>query len=82
LFQLFLTKSFSKELKKLEKQEKERVKKRINDFEKKPWAYFQRLTGHELFRARVGSYRIIAQINKKKIYLISIKHRQKSYRKL
>jgi len=84
LFELFLTKTFAREFKKLEKKERERIKKKLRLTAQKPDSYYERLTGHGLFKLRVGKYRLIAQINwtAKKITLLSVKHRQQAYRKL
>ena len=83
MFELNLTKTFALELKKLEKTERERIKEKLLTASINPWNYFQRLTGHDLFRIRIGKYRVIAQINstKKKITLLSV-HRKKVYREL
>jgi len=84
LFELFLTKSFATELKKLEKKERERIKQKLSLSCKDPWMYFQRLTRHDLFRIRIGKYRVITQINTRenKITLLSVKHRKKVYKNL
>ncbi len=84
MFEIFVTKTFARELKKLEKTERERIKKKLQISAENPWLYYERLTGHELFKLRIGKYRIIGQINiqQKKITLLSVKHRKKAYKKL
>ena len=84
MFELLLSKTFALELKKLEKKERERIKEKLSATTKNPWLFWQRLSGSKFFRARVGKYRIISQINpsKKIIFLVSVKHRKKVYKKL
>jgi len=84
LFEIYLTKTFAREFKKFGKKERERVKKKLFSSARNPLHFFERLTGDGLFKLRIGKYRIIAQINfsKRKIILLSIKHRKKVYRKL
>ena len=82
MFELLITKNFDSELKKLENKERERVKKKLKKVREDPWQYFQRLTVHGFFRARIGKYIIIAQINsaEKQIMLLSVKHRKNVYK--
>lgn len=84
MFEIYLTKTFAREFKKFEKKERERIKKKLLSSAKDPTHFFERLTSHNLFKLRIGKYRIIAQINfsKKKIILLSIGHRKKVYKKL
>ena len=79
-----MTETFAQELKKLEAQTKGRIKKKLEKTRQEPMLYFERLTGHDLFKLRVGKYRIIAQVSpmKKQILLLSIGHRKNVYGKL
>jgi len=84
LFEILLTETFSREFKKLEKPLRERIKKKLESTSQGPFLFFERLSGQELFKLRMGKYRIIAQINtpKKTITLLSIGHRKKVYDKI
>lgn len=84
MFAILLTETFAKELKKLESQLRERIKKKLETAQKEPFLYFERLKGHDLFKLRIGKYRVIAQINpvKKQIILLSIGYRKNVYEKL
>ena len=84
MYEIILTKTFADELKKLEKKESERIKKKLETAKENPWLYFQRLAGYEFFRLRVGKYRIIASIipREKRIYLMSVRLRKKAYDRL
>jgi len=84
LFELILTRTFARELKKLEPKDRQRIKKKLLEAGKNPWRFFQRLSGINLFRIRIGKYRVTAQISvpKKQITLVSVKHRKKAYHDL
>lgn len=79
-----MTETFARELKKLEEQLRERIKKKLETTKENPFLYFERLKGHELFKLRVGKYRIIAQIStvKKQVTVISVGRRKSVYDKL
>ena len=84
MFELLLTETFARELKKLDRQTREMVKKKLEKTQSEPLLFFERLSGSALFKLRVGKYRIIAQISsiKKQIILLSIGHRKNVYNKL
>jgi len=79
-----LTEAFAREFKKTEEQTRARVKKKLETASQEPFLYFERLKGQELFKLRIGKYRIIAQISpaKKQITLLSIGLRKNIYDKL
>ena len=84
MYKIILTNTFDKEIKKLETKDRERIKKKLYQTKLNPWLYFEKLTGHDLFRLQVGKYRIISQINlkDKQIILVSVNLRKKVYQKL
>jgi mRNA interferase RelE/StbE len=84
MFAVCLTESFAKEFRKLEEPLRNRVKKKLEAVAEKPFRFFERLQGQELFKLRVGHYRLIAQISspKQQITLLSIGHRRNVYEKI
>lgn len=84
MFEILLTEIFAKEFTKLETELRERIKKKLSTVQQEPFLYFERLSGHELFKLRTGKYRLIAEINsvKKTITLLSIGRRKNIYDKL
>ena len=84
MYEIIIPEPFARELQKLEDKEQKRIKKKLVSAKNNPWLYFQRLTGHELFRARIGKYRVIASFSarEKKIYCLSVMHRKNAYKKL
>ena len=68
----------------LEKHIKERIYKKILQTKENPLRYFERLSGREDYKLRVGDYRIIADINQseKLIQITFIGHRKNVYEKI
>lgn len=68
-------------LEKLPAQFRERRSKKIDSASKNPFHFFERLEGRAGFKLRVGSYRIIADIDqtKKRIEVTRIGHRKNVY---
>ena len=83
-YEIIVSEAFAKEMKKLEPQLRERIKKKLRIAAENPFAYFEKLQGSELFKLRVGKHRIIAQISvpKKQITALSVGHRKNVYDKL
>jgi len=52
-------------LEKLEKKIRNRIFHKINSTKENPFHYFERLTGRNEFKLRIGDYRVIADINEK-----------------
>lgn len=84
MFEVLLTETFAREFKTLETPLRERIKKKLESTRQNPLQYFERLSGQQLFKLRIGKYRIIAQISiaQNKITLLSIGHRKNIYNKL
>jgi mRNA interferase RelE/StbE len=71
-------------LEKLEKKIRKRIFEKIASTKEKPFHYFERLTGREEYKLRVGDYRIIAEIDEKvkRITVLFVDHRKNIYKKL
>ena len=69
-------------LNKLDKKLKARIFNKIMMTKENPFHYFERLSGHENYKLRIGDYRIIADIDTKesKIKITLIGHRKNIYR--
>ena len=72
-----------RELNKLEKNHQLRIISVLERIRTNPFDYAKKLKGTQYFRFRIGSYRIIADIQKNKmiILVIDIGHRKKVYLK-
>ncbi len=73
----------NKQLEKLPRQDRSKIIRHINDINKRPEALdFKKLRGYQdLYRLRVGDYRIILKINKPKnlVVVAYIGHRKEVY---
>ncbi|MEK6935503.1 MAG: type II toxin-antitoxin system RelE/ParE family toxin [Nanoarchaeota archaeon] len=71
-----------KDLQKLERDLGSRIYKKVNSLKENfDSADIKRLQGSDLFRLRVGDYRIIFEINKELITILKIGHRKNIYKK-
>ena len=61
---------------------KKRIFNKIISTKEDPFRFFERLEGRTDFKLRVGTYRVIADINKEKniIEITFIEHRKKVYK--
>ena len=71
-------------LNKLNRIQKERIFNKILDTKDDPFHFFEKLSGRQEFKLRVGSHRVIADIrqNDKVIQILHIGHRRNVYKKL
>lgn len=69
-------------LEKLEKKDRKRIFEKIVTTKKQPLHYFEKLTGRDEFKLRVGDYRVIADVNEntKKISILVVGHRKNIYK--
>ena len=47
-----------------------------------PLEFAEPLTGYDMYRFRVGDYRVALQINQNIMYIKSVRHRDKAYRRM
>jgi len=71
-------------LEKLDNKNKERIFNKIMSTKEDPFHFFEKLTKRDLYKLRVGNYRVIADINENniKILVLLIGHRKNIYKKL
>jgi len=71
-----------KELKKLPKEKQEKILAVLDRARIRPEAYFERLVGEKSYKIRAGDYRIIADLQAKKLHILVIKigHRKNIYK--
>lgn len=83
VYEILYTKKALKQLKKLEREQKERVINVLERCKIRPHSYVKKLVGSQYFRIRVGELRVIVDIVDKKlvIYLLEINHRRRIYKK-
>jgi len=83
-YKIFFTDKAFKQLKKLGKNDQERIIKSLERIRIRPDSYITKLIDDPGYRLRVGEYRIILDIEKEKliILVLLIGHRKNIYKKL
>ncbi|MFW6285622.1 MAG: type II toxin-antitoxin system RelE family toxin [Nanoarchaeota archaeon] len=84
LYDIEFTKSSKKQFLKLNKDLQKRIKNSLLRVRVRPYSYVKKLIDEDVYRLRIGDYRIILDINNNKliILVISIKHRKNMYKNL
>jgi mRNA interferase RelE/StbE len=82
-YQIFFTDKALKQLKKLGKNDQERIIKSLERIRIRPESYITKLINDPGYRLRVAEYRIILDIEKEKliILILLIGHRKNIYKK-
>ena len=68
-------------LEKLPKDIRKRIYNKITKTEENPHRYFEKLVKRNDYKLRIGSYRVIADIDAEKIKVTLIGHRKNIYKK-
>jgi len=81
LYELEYTVNADKQLNKLNAKDQERILKALERIRIRPEAYIKKLVGIQLYRFRVGDYRILIDLDKGKLIILVIKigHRKNIY---
>ncbi len=81
-YEIFFTDNASKQLKKLEKNDQERIIKSLDRIRIRPEAYVIKLIDDPGYRLRVVVYRVILDIEKEKliILVLMVDHRKNIYK--
>ena len=81
MFQIELTETAKKFLKKLQKKDAELILKKLYSIRENPYRFFKRLKGDKLWRLRIKDYRAIIDviISMNKIIVVRIGNRKNVY---
>ena len=84
IYELIFDKESIDFLEKLIKSERERIFNKIISTKENPFYFFEKLKGVNLFKLKIGKYRVIADIKKndKIIIILCIGHRKNIYKKI
>ncbi len=85
MFKFIVAEGFVKSLHKLDNKVQQEVKKKLHFLSnlKKPLFFAKKLTGRKnVFRFRMGDYRIVFKLEKQEIILLLVKHRKDVYDKV
>lgn len=82
IYNIFLTDSAKKQLAKLDRQTAKRITKKLHEVSIDPFLYVSRLVGQDLYKFRVGDYRILMTIQQDKLIIIvvEVSHRRNVYK--
>jgi mRNA interferase RelE/StbE len=83
-FEIRWTETTFKKLQKLDHAAQERIIERLDEAAADPFAMAKKLSGVNLYSIRVGDYRVIVSIEKRKmlVLVVDLGHRSKIYKKL
>ena len=83
-YQIFFTDKASKQLRKLEKNDQERIIKSLERIRIRPETHVTKLVGDPGYKLRVGNYRVIIDIEKEKLVILVLLngHRKNIYEKI
>ena len=81
-FEIIWSRSAEKELKKLDRLISKRIYDAVGKLREDPYRNIKKLTNSDLFRLRVGNYRVIMDINEDQLRILVIKvgHRKLIYK--
>ena len=84
MYEVFFTERASKQLKKIEKNDQERILKALERIRIRPESFVTKLVGDAGYKLRVGDYRIILDIVEEKlvILVLMVGYRKNIYDKL
>jgi mRNA interferase RelE/StbE len=82
-YKIIFTDKSLRQLKKLEKDEQDRIIRALERIRIRPEVHITKLVGDPGYRLRVGDYRIILDMEKRKLFILILKigHRKNSYKK-
>jgi len=79
-YEIFVTQKAEDDLKKFDPVVKKRIKNGLIKLSSNPRSFAKKLVGSNEYRFRVGSYRVVFDIQGKNILILRIGHRREIYR--
>jgi len=81
-YSIRVTETAKKQLSKIDKQAARRIDKKLQEIASDPFLHVTRLVGLELYKMRVGDYRVLVSIQKDKlvVMVVEIGHRRNVYK--
>jgi mRNA interferase RelE/StbE len=82
MFDVEWTKEAVQRLKKLENKPAKRIVEKIEGIKDIPLHFLERMVGTDLWKLRVGDYRVLIQLDNehKKLYIVMLDHRKNIYK--
>jgi len=81
-YNIRVTETAKKQLSKIDRQAARRIDKKLREISSDPFLHVTRLVGLEIYKLRVGDYRVLMSIQKDKlvIMVVEIGHRRNVYK--
>ncbi len=69
------------QLKKIQEQIQKRIFKKLDEVAEEPFVYVERMVGQNLYKLRVGDYRVLMTLENSKmiVWIVEVGHRSKIY---
>ena len=82
VYKILVTETAKKQLAKINRQDAKRIDVMLREIEEDPFHYVTRLVGLELYKLRVGDYRVLMSIQKYRMLIMvaEISHRSNVYK--
>ena len=82
VYSILITETAKKQLSKIDRQSATRIDEKLREISHDPFLYITRLAGLELYKLRVGDYRVLMSIQKNRliIVVVEISHRRNVYK--
>lgn len=81
-YNIFITDTAKKQMAKLDRQIAKRITKKLREVSNDPFLYVSRLVGQDLYKLRIGDYRVLMTIQQDKLIIIvvEVSHRRNVYK--
>ncbi|TLX89806.1 MAG: type II toxin-antitoxin system RelE/ParE family toxin [Thaumarchaeota archaeon] len=81
-YNIFITDTAKKQLAKIDRQTAKRIDKKLREISHEPFLYVSKLSSLDLYKLRVGDYRVLMNIQKDRliILVVEISHRRNVYK--
>jgi mRNA interferase RelE/StbE len=81
-YSIFITYAAKKQLAKLDRQAAKRIAKKLHEVSTDPFLYVSKLVSQDLYKLRVGDYRVLMTIQQDKLIIIvvEVSHRRNVYK--
>jgi len=81
-YNIFITDTAKKQLAKIDRQTAKMIDKKLREISHEPFLYVSKLSSLDLYKLRVGDYRVLMNIQKDRliILVVEISHRRNVYK--
>ena len=82
VYSIHITDTAKKQLVKIDRETVKRIDKKLREISHDPFLYVTRLVGLEIYKLRVGDYRVLMSIQRGKliIMVVEVSHRRNVYK--